>query len=230
MPAASTRALVTVIGWGIFVTGLGWPQLLARLPLGLALKNELALPPQSLAAFWAVATIPWYVKPLVGLLVDAFPLAGTRRRAYLLLGTGAAALCWLAFAFVPRAYGPLLVVALAVNAALVVVSACVGGLLVEVGQRQGATGRLSALRQALVGAMNLAAGPLGGWLAGRAFGWTVGIGAAIVGSFLPVVLALAREPGTSRRACRRPCSTTSRTCCASIPPSWAPCRLGRAWA
>lgn len=197
MPAA--RAHVTVIGWGLVVTMLGWPQLLARLPLGFALKNELGLPPQDLAAFWAVATIPWYLKPLVGLLVDAFPLAGTRRRAYLLLGTLAAALCWLAFAVIPRAYGPLLVVALAVNAALVVVSACVGGLLVEVGQREGATGRLSALRQVLVGAVNLVVGPLGGWLAGRAFGWTVGVGVAIVGSFLPVVWTLARDAAPERR-------------------------------
>jgi hypothetical protein len=194
------RALVTVIAWGIFVTGLGWPQLFARLPLGLMLKNELALPPQSLAAFWAVATIPWYVKPLVGLTVDAFPLAGTRRRGYLLVGTVAGVLSWLAFGVVPRAYGPLLVVALAVNAALVVVSTCVGGLLAEVGQRHGATGRLSALRQTLVGGMNLVAGPLGGWLAGHAFGWTVGLGAAIVGSFLPVVVAFAPEPRDAVRA------------------------------
>jgi hypothetical protein len=192
------RGLVAVVGWGVVVTYLGWPQLLARLPLGLALKNDLRLEPQELAAFWAVATIPWYCKPLVGLLVDAVPLAGTRRRAYLLLGSVLAALAWLAFAFVPRATTPLLVVAVAVNAALVVVSTNVGGLLVEVGQEHGATGRLSTLRQTLVGGINLVAGPLGGWLAGRAFGWTVGLGALIVGSFVPVVYALAREPGGAR--------------------------------
>jgi len=206
MPAAdgprppTPRGLVAVVGWGVIVTYLGWPQLLARLPLGLALKNDLRLEPQELAAFWAVATIPWYGKPLVGLLVDAVPLAGTRRRAYLLLGSILAALAWLAFAFVPRATTPLLIVAVAVNAALVVVSTSVGGLLVEVGQGHGATGRLSTLRQTLVGGINLVAGPLGGWLAGRAFGWTVGLGALIVGSFVPVVYALAREPKAVARA------------------------------
>jgi BT1 family len=167
---ASPRALVTVVGWGVFATYLGWPQLLARLPLGLSLKNELGLPPQELAAFWAVATIPWYLKPVIGLLVDATLHGGARRRAYLLLASLAASLAWLAFALVPRAYAPLLVVAVAVNAALAVVSTNVGGLLVELGQRHGATGRLSALRQTLVGGMNLVAGPVGGWLAGRAFG------------------------------------------------------------
>jgi len=204
---ASPRALVTVVGWGVFVTYLGWPQLLARLPLGLSLKNELGLAPQELAAFWAIATTPWYLKPVIGLLVDATPLAGTRRRAYLLLGSFAACLAWIAFALVPRAYAPLLMVAVAVNVALAVVSTNVGGLLVELGQRHGATGRLSALRQALVGGINLVAGPVGGWLAGRAFGWTVGLGALIVGSFVPVVATLWRAPtavGAPRGAAGEP--------------------------
>jgi Na+/melibiose symporter-like transporter len=182
------------VAWGVVVTYLGWPQLLARLPLGLSLKNELGLPAHDVAAFWAVATIPWYFKPLIGLLVDARPLAGTRRRAYLLVGSLAACLAWAAFALVPHTYGPLLFVAVAASAALAVVSTTVGGLLVEVGQREGATGRLSALRQALVGAVNLVVGPIGGWLAGRAFGWTVGVGVLIVGSFVPIVGALGREP------------------------------------
>src|SRR5580704_4036934 len=146
LASGSPRALVTIVGWGVFATYLGWPQLLARLPLGLSLKNELGLPPQELAAFWAVATIPWYLKPVIGLFVDATLLGGARRRAYLLLASFVASLAWLAFALVPRAYAPLLVVAVAVNAALAGVSTNVGGLLVELGQRHGATGRLSALR------------------------------------------------------------------------------------
>ncbi|HEX4405053.1 MAG TPA: hypothetical protein VH560_09515, partial [Polyangia bacterium] len=190
-PDHAPRSLVAVVGWGVAVTYLGWPQLLARLPLGLALKNELALAPQQVAAFWAVATIPWYLKPLAGLIADA---TASRRRASLAFGSLVGALAWLAFAVVPRGYAALLVVAVAVNAALVFVSANVGGLLVAAGQRHGATGRLSSLRQTLVGVVNLAAGPVGGWLAGRAFGWTVGLGALIVGSFVPVSLALLRAP------------------------------------
>ncbi|HSZ83913.1 MAG TPA: hypothetical protein VLA14_16625 [Polyangia bacterium] len=210
------RSLVAVVGWGVAATYLGWPQLLARLPLGLALKNDLALAPQQVAAFWAVATIPWYLKPLAGLIADASPHVDGRRRSYLVLGSLVGALAWLAFAVVPRGYAPLLVVAVAVNVALVFVSANVGGLLVEVGQRHGATGRLSSLRQTLVGGVNLAAGPIGGWLAGRAFGWTVGLGALIVGSFVPVVIALLREPiaaptSPSAVAARVRATLTSRT-------------------
>jgi hypothetical protein len=200
----SHRALVAVVAWGIVATYLGWPQLLARLPLGLALKNGLGLPPQDVAAFWAIATVPWYGKPLIGLVLDARPLAGTRRRAYLLVSSVAASLAWTAFALVPRAYGPLLFVAVAANAALAVASTSLGGLLVEVGQREGATGRMSALRQTLVGLTNLVVGPLGGWLAGRAFGWTVGVGVVVVGSFVPVVAALGREPARAAPPERAP--------------------------
>jgi Na+/melibiose symporter-like transporter len=198
MPERLPRGRIAVIAMGLFVTGLGWPGLMGRLPFGLLLKNELHLPAQKIAAFWAVGIFAWYVKPLVGLLCDAFPLFGTRRRAYLLLGGGASTVMWLAFAAVPRTYAAMLGVMVALNVALVVVSTVVGGLLVETGQRHDATGRLSTMRQALVGFMSLVAGPLGGWLATRAFGWTIGFGAAAVVGILPVVLLFEHEAAAPR--------------------------------
>jgi hypothetical protein len=197
-PGPSARGSVAVIAAGIFVTGLGWPGLIGRLPFGLLLKNQLHLPAEDVAVFWAVSSLPWYVKPLVGLIGDAYPLFGTRRRGYLLAGGGLAGLCWLAVAVVPRAYLPLLAVMVALNLALVFISTTVGGLLVETGQRFGATGRLSSLREGLVGVMSLAAGPIGGWLAVRALGWTAGAGALILFSFVPVTALLYREPRGAR--------------------------------
>jgi MFS family permease len=196
------RAEVAVIAWGIFVAGLAWPRLLGWLPFGLMLKNELHLSPQRVAAFWAVTTAAWYFKPLVGLVCDAYPLFGTRRRAYLILGAGAGAGLWLAFAVVPRGYLPMMAVLVALNLALVVVSTAVGGMLVEVGQRHGATGRLSSLREGLTGLMVLVAGPLGGWLAGRAFGWTAGTGALILLSFVPLAVWGVTERAVVRPAAR----------------------------
>jgi len=173
-----------VIATGIFVTGLGWPGLVGRLPFGLLLKNTLHLAPEKVAAFWAVGTIAWYLKPLAGLVCDSVPLFGTRRYAYLLLGGVGAVLAWTAFAFVPRAYLPFLALMTGLNIALVVISTTVGGMLVEEGQRHGASGRLSALRTGLEGVMSLVAGPVGGLLAATAFGWLV----------IPVTLVLHREP------------------------------------
>jgi hypothetical protein len=184
----------TVIATGIFVTGLGWPGLIGRLPFGLLLKNSLGLPPEKVAAFWAVATLAWYLKPLAGLICDSLPLFGTRRRGYLISGAIVAVVAWAAFAVLPRAYGPFLVLMTGLNVALVVINTTVGGMLVEEGQRLGATGRLSALRTGLEGAMSLVAGPLGGILAAAAFAWTSVAGALVVALVLPVTLILYREP------------------------------------
>src|SRR5438067_144452 len=58
------RALIAVVAAGIFVTGFGWPGLIGRLPFSLLLKNQLHLPAERVADFWAIATFAWYVKPL----------------------------------------------------------------------------------------------------------------------------------------------------------------------
>jgi len=192
--ALSFRAATAIIAAGIFVAGLGWPGMIARLPLDLFFKNHLHFAPQDVAAFWAVGAFAWYVKPLVGLLCDAFPLLGSRRRGYLIVGSVASCLLWSALAVVPPRPPAFLAVILALNLAIVVVSTTIGGWLVEVGQRQGATGRLSALREGLSGAMSLVVGPLAGWLASRAIGWTAGAGALIWLAFIPVALWAAREP------------------------------------
>jgi predicted MFS family arabinose efflux permease len=192
------RPLIVVIAAGIFVTGFGWPGIIGRLPFSLLLKNQLHMPAQKVAAFWAVATFAWYIKPLVGFVCDAYPLFGTRRRGYMLTGAVLAGVFWLAFAVVPRSYLPLMAVMTALNLALVAVSTVVGGLQVEVSQRYNATGRLASLRTGLEGVMNLLAGPVGGWLAICAFAWTAVAGAGVLLSFVPVAAVLYREPRGSR--------------------------------
>jgi hypothetical protein len=183
----SARAFVAVISAGIFVTGFGWPGIIGRIPFTLLLKNQLGLGADKVAGFWAVATFAWYCKPLVGLICDAYPFAGTRRRGYMLWGAVLAGVCWLGFAVVPRRYGPFMALMTALNVALVFVSTVVGGLQVEASQRMGATGRLASLRSAIEGSMYLLSGPIGGVLAVLAFGWTSMTGALILLSFVPVV-------------------------------------------
>ena len=161
-PPQSLRALIGVIGAGIFVTGFGWPGIIGRLPFSLLLKNQLHMSADRVAVFWAIATLAWYVKPLAGFICDAYPLFGTRRRGYMLAGSALAGLFWLTFAVVPRGYASLVAVMTVLNIAMVFVSTVVGGLQVEVSQRYGATGRLASLRTGLEGVMNLLAGPVGG--------------------------------------------------------------------
>jgi predicted MFS family arabinose efflux permease len=194
---------VAVIATGLFVTGLGWPGIIGLLPLQLLLKNQLHLAPSQVASFWALTTLGWYVKPIVALVVDAYPLGGRRRRGYLVAGTGAAGVLWLGFAFVPRSLGALQALTLALNLALVLVSAAVGGLLVETGQRLGATGRLSSLREAIVGIIAVAGGPIAGWLGTRDVGWTGVAGAAVLFAYLLVVVRCNREPRGPRASLDR---------------------------
>ena len=194
----SPRTLIAVIAAGIFVTGFGLPKTLGYLPFSLLLKNQLHMSALQVSEFWAVSLLVWYVKPLVGFVCDAYPLFGTRRRGYLLVGTILAGLFWLTFTLVPRRYLPFMLVMTVLNVAMVAVSTVIGGLQVEVSQRYGASGRLASLRTGLEGVMNLLGGPIGGWLAVCTFSWTVLAGAGVTFAFLPVVFWLYREPRGAR--------------------------------
>src|SRR5262245_65454839 len=61
--------------------------------------------PASLAGLMALLALPWSIKPAFGLLSDFVPLFGSRRRNYLLLANGMAAVSLLLLAFVPLAPG-----------------------------------------------------------------------------------------------------------------------------
>src|SRR5256884_9131129 len=84
------RQYYVMVGLGAFVTTIAQPGVIGRLPLRLLLKDELHFNAQALAAFMLIATFAWNVKPIAGILSDAFPLFGTRRRHYMLLGSGLA--------------------------------------------------------------------------------------------------------------------------------------------
>ncbi|HEY7678807.1 MAG TPA: hypothetical protein VIG69_17165, partial [Candidatus Methylomirabilis sp.] len=129
-----------LIGAGVFATTLSQPGVL-KLPLQNLLKTDLQASREAMAAFFAAGALAWYFKPLAGILSDSFPLCGTRRRHYLLFSAAAAAALWLLVGVVPRTYASVLLAVIGMNAMLVIGSTVVGGLMVEAGQRYGATGR-----------------------------------------------------------------------------------------
>ena len=71
---------------------------LARLATSFYLKDSLGLSPAQVAALMGFAVIPWTLKPLYGLLSDMLPLAGYRRRSYLLLSGLLGCGAWLGMA------------------------------------------------------------------------------------------------------------------------------------
>jgi MFS family permease len=70
--------------------GQGVSGLIAQ-PLTFYLKEALGMTPSQIAAATAVLIIPWAIKPLYGLISDFLPIMGWRRKSYLLIMNGLAA-------------------------------------------------------------------------------------------------------------------------------------------
>jgi hypothetical protein len=182
-----------LIGSGVFATTLAQPAVL-KLPFQNLLKAGLGVSRAQMAAFFSLVGLAWYAKPILGIFVDSVPLFGTRRRHYMLLGSSLAAAAWLAIPFAPHKYLPILIVTAIMNLMLVIGSTVVGALMVEGGQKFGASGRLSSARYFVQQFCNLVGGPLGGFLAAKAFGWSALTGACIALSVFPFAFIMIREP------------------------------------
>ena len=104
---------------------------LSRLALNFYLKDELGLSPADLAALTGLASAPWVVKPLYGLLSDSTPLLGYRRKSYLALSGVLGALSFGAMATVARARRALLFANLVASAAVALSDVVVDSLVVE---------------------------------------------------------------------------------------------------
>jgi len=188
------RQYYLMVGLGAFVTTIAQPGVIGRLPLRILLKDQLQFGAQELATFMFLTTFAWNVKPIAGLLSDAFPLFGTRRRHYMIIGAGLAGLCWFAMGIVPHTYRWLFAVAFGANAFMVIASTVMGGLMVEAGQKYGVSGRVTSIRQAVQSAVSLGNGVLGGYLATVAFGWTAGIATGLLLTLALATVFVLREP------------------------------------
>lgn len=196
--ASEQRQTSAVLASGWLLTWLA--TAVCALPINLFLKNKLHLGAEAVAFFTLVTGFATYVKPIAGLFSDNLTLCGTRRKHYLLFSTLLAGLCWLVLALLPKTYKTLLVMQTIMLAFLVVASTALGGLLVDAGKRYGAIGRLTSQRLAINSLVGLIAGPLGGYLAGRAFGWTIGICAGCCFLLVPIVALFLHEPRVSSDA------------------------------
>ncbi len=137
-PDGTTRLMLffavvyAVEGLGQAKSGIIWQ------PLTHFLKEAQGWGPVQISVSLAVLDVPWVVKPLYGLVSDFLPLAGYRRRSYLVLASVAAtaAFAWVGLIVTPAQIVPSLLVT---AVAMAVASTVCGGLLVENGQRLGAS-------------------------------------------------------------------------------------------
>jgi MFS family permease len=187
-----TNAAILIIV-GVLATTLSQPQVLARIPLTNMLKNELHVSRSSTSAFFFLMGLPWYCKPIAGIVTDAFPIFGSRRRSYLIASTLLATLSWVGLYFTPHQYNALLLMCLLLSTFMVVASTVVGGYMVEIAQASSASGRLSSIRNATSAALGIFSAPASGYLASIAFGWTAGACGAVMFLLLPATFLLLRE-------------------------------------
>ncbi|MDE3105803.1 MAG: MFS transporter [Acidobacteriota bacterium] len=178
---------------GVLATTLSQPQMLARIPIQNLLKNELNVSRAQNAAFFFWIGFPWYFKPFAGILTDAYPLFGTRRRGYILLTISLTVLMWVGVYFTPHRYNLLLWACLILDTFMVVASTVVGGYMVEAGQASSSSGRLTAVRNWVEQFSYVIMGPTAGFLAAIAFGWTALACGSIVFLLIPGALFLIRE-------------------------------------
>ncbi len=195
-PQQSNKALIhagILISIGVLATTLAQVQLLARIPLQNLLKNELHVPRATNAAFFFWVGMAWYLKPFFGIINDAFPLFGSRRKSYLLISSVITVLLWAALIVTPHEYAKLLAVAMVINVFQVIASTVVGGYMVEVAQAASGSGRLSSIRNFVQQTSYIISGPMAGVLGAIAFGWTAAACGGVMFLLVPATIFLLHE-------------------------------------
>jgi MFS family permease len=190
----SSLALLMWLGWAGTNLGIA----VADLPLKFLLKDKLHCTAAAVSAFFALGAFTNYIKPLAGVLVDSVPLFGTRRRWYLigsLIGSG---VFWILLAIVPRTYNILLVTYAILYVTIVFTSTSLGGVMVEVGQKFNAAGRLTAQRISAFRLGSLLGGPIGGYLSNTPFIIAMSAASLLHLMLVPLYVVGLPEPPTAR--------------------------------
>jgi len=195
------RKLALLLGVLYFVQGFAEPTegLIAQ-PTRSLLRG-FGLGADEIAGFMLIVGIPWYLKPLFGLLTDFVPLLGSRRRSWLLLATLMAGIGLLLAGTLnlpAGSTGTLLLLLLVPCVGVALADVVADALMVEKGQPLGLTGRLQSVQWAALYGAGILTGVTGGLLSERGLqqlGFVI-CGAFSLLGFVVAWLALEREsPG-----------------------------------
>jgi MFS family permease len=130
--------------------------------------KERGLSAGQLATFTWITTVPWFIKPLYGLLSDFVPLFGTRRRSYFMINASLAAAAALAVSFMPGApYWALTALITLLGLGVGFTDVLTDALMVETGKPLGLTGVFQSVQWGALSAASILVGVLGGYLAER---------------------------------------------------------------
>src|ERR1051326_5685274 len=131
---ADFKRLMVFFALVYLVEGIGQSDGLISQPLNYYLKQVYQWTPVQITAFLTVLNLPWFLKPLYGIVSDFVPLFGSRRKAYLLLANALAAAAYFSMAGAAAPNTILLLLLLAVYG-MAIASTVAGAVLVENAQR-----------------------------------------------------------------------------------------------
>jgi MFS family permease len=131
----------------------------------IAFKDQ-GLTADQVASFFLLASIPWFIKPVYGLVSDFVPLFGRHRKSYLLLTSSLACLMGLAAGLSAEyTYWRLAILYAAMGFGLAFTDVLTDALMVENGKPRGLTGAFQSVQWAAVTCASVLVGILGGDLA-----------------------------------------------------------------
>ena len=172
------------------VEGIGQTGGLIAQPLNFYLKQTFGWTPVQVTAYLTILNLPWIIKPVYGIVSDFLPLFGYRRKAYLVLANAAAtgAYCWVTQITAPS---QLIFVLLLTAYAMAVSSTLCGAILVENGQRFGASDAFVNQQWLWFNIAALASGFIGGQLVERLSPGTALHAAAAIIAVAPLAVVFA---------------------------------------
>ena len=130
------------------------------------LKDVLKMTAEQAAYFGAITIVGWAIKPLWGVLSDAFPIFGLRRKSYLLITTLGAALVWTILGFLnDYSVGQLLILFSLSSIFYSFMDVLCDALMVETGQPYKLTGRFQSVQWTAVYVASILTGLAGGYVA-----------------------------------------------------------------
>lgn len=118
------------------------------------------------AAFFLLASIPWFIKPLYGLISDFLPLFGQRRKSYMLLTSSLACGAGLVAALTTQySYWELAILYTIMGFGLAYNDVLSDALMVENGKLHGLTGAFQSVQWIAITTASIFVGLLGGYFA-----------------------------------------------------------------
>ncbi len=159
---AEARRLAILFAIVYFAQGM------AALPnqvIAINFKDQ-GLEADDVAAFFLLASIPWFIKPLYGLISDFVPLFGQRRKSYLIITSALACMAGLVAGLSANySYWELALLYTIMGFGLAYNDVLTDALMVEKGKLSGMTGAFQSVQWTAITAASIIVGLLGGYFA-----------------------------------------------------------------